>query len=120
MQRLPEESGAWCVWAARRSLLAATQFACGQSPADVKIADLNLDGKADIIATNDSGPGNTGRVSVLPGTGDGTFEPPLQFLTGGQGPHSVVVADLNADGLPDLVVANKDQNSIGVLMNSSR
>jgi hypothetical protein len=102
------------------TLRAATQVPCGNSPADVKIVDLNLDGKADIIATNDGGPGHTGTVAVLPGKGDGTFEPFLTFPTGGGGPHSVAIADLNADGLPDLVIANKDDStSIGVLINNS-
>ena len=100
------------------TLLAAAQFPCGQVPADVKIADLNLDGRPDIVATNDSGPANPGTVAVLAGKGDGTFVPYVAFGTG-MGPHSVSIADLNNDTLPDLVVANKDDGTVSVLLNTS-
>ena len=100
------------------TLLAAKQFPCGLNPADVKVADLNLDGLPDIVATNDSGPGNAGTVAVLAGKGDGTFDPYVAFGTG-MGPHAVSIGDLNGDTLPDLVVANKNDGSVSVLLNTS-
>jgi hypothetical protein len=100
------------------TLLAAKQFPCGVYPADVKVADLNLDGLPDIVATNDSGPGNAGTVAVLAGNGDGTFDPYVAFGTG-MGPHAVSIADLNGDTLPDLVVANKNDGTVSVLLNTS-
>jgi len=103
------------------TLLAATQFATDFDPADVKIADLNLDGKADIIATSLGGSA-TGVLNVLPGKGDGTFESFKPFASGSAGPRAIAVADLNGDGLLDLVVANDQggiQGSIGVLINNS-
>ena len=100
------------------TLLAAQQFPCGQDPADVKIADLNLDGLPDIVATNDSGSASAGTVAVLAGKGNGTFVPYVAFGTG-SGPHAVSIADLNGDALPDLVVANKNDGSLSVLLNTS-
>jgi len=100
------------------TMLAAKQFPCGLNPADVKVADLNLDGLPDIVATNDSGPGNAGTVAVLAGKGDGTFDPYVAFGTG-MGPHAVSIADLNGDILPDLVVANKNDGTVSVLLNTS-
>ena len=100
------------------TLLAAKQFPCGLSPADVKVADLNLDGLPDIVATNDSGPGNAGTVAVLAGKGDGTFDPYVAFGTG-MGPHAVSIGDLNGDTRPDLVVANKNDGTVSVLLNTS-
>ena len=42
---------------------------------------------------------------MLLGNGDGTFQQAQDF-TVGVGPDSVVVADLNGDGKPDLATAN--------------
>jgi hypothetical protein len=101
------------------TLLGATKFPAGSNPTDVAVADLDLDGKLDIVVTNDVGPVNTGMLAVLHGKGDGTFESFRVFSTG-MGPHSVAIADLNGDGAPDLTVANKDDGSVSVLLNTSR
>jgi len=100
------------------TLFAAKQFPCGYSPSDVKVADLNLDGLPDIVATNDSGTSSAGTVAVLAGKGDGTFDPYVAFGTG-LGPHAVSIGDLNGDTLPDLVVANKNDGTVSVLLNTS-
>ena len=42
-------------------------------------------------------------VSVLMGVGDGTFGAAVQY-TAGDGPFPVVIADLDGDELPDLVL----------------
>jgi hypothetical protein len=72
----------------------------------VAIADLNADEKLDLAVTNLGDPyADHSTVSVLLGNGDGTFQPKADFGTGG-GPRSVSIADLNADGTPDLAMAN--------------
>jgi hypothetical protein len=53
---------------------------------------------------------------VLVGKGDGTFGMKTDFGTG-NAPLSVAVADLNADGRPDLAVANILSNTVSVLLN---
>src|SRR4029453_6136370 len=63
------------------------------------------------------------------GNGDGTFGVPFQspqsFSTGGDDPFGVAAADLNGDGLVDLVAANITSNSgdargtVGVLINTA-
>ena len=54
-------------------------------------------------------------MSVLLGSGDGSFQAQQTFPAGDQ-PFSVAVADLNADGAPDLVTANSGSDDVSVLL----
>ena len=83
----------------------------GSFPHSVTSADVNGDGKADLIAANNGD--NT--VSVLLGNGDGTFAPQATFAVGGN-PVSVTSTDVNGDGKADLIVANQGSNNISVLL----
>ena len=96
----------------------------GLIPAAVGVADLNADGKPDIVVTNecpiiDVSYGtctnyDNGVVTVLLGNGDGSFQPPVSYYSGGQRPDSVVLADLNGDGKLDIAVANYCPKGAGV------
>jgi hypothetical protein len=81
----------------------------GPGPRSVAVADLNGDGKPDLVVANtiDS------TVSVLLGNGHGSFQPQQMYAVGTY-PDAVAVADLNGDGKPDLVVANKGSNTLGL------
>ena len=79
-------------------------------PMSVAVADVNADGMPDIVVANGSG-----SVGVLPGNGDGTFQPVVSYNSGGG--ESVAVADVNADGKPDVVVSSG--SSVGVLINNN-
>ena len=69
------------------------------------VADVNSDGKLDIVVANSEPFGDTGVVGVLLGNGDGTFQPVTTFGSGQAGATSVAVADVNRDGKADLIVA---------------
>jgi hypothetical protein len=77
----------------------------------VTLADINHDGKLDIVTSNRF----SGTVSVLLGNGDGTFGSAQTLAV--SGPGALAVADLNGDGWLDLVVANVDSNTVAVLLN---
>ena len=90
-------------------------------PARWRLADLNGDGKPDLVVANLSLSSNT--VSVLlnttaPGATTPSFAARQDFATG-SGPASVAIADLNGDGKPDLAVANQGSNTISVLLNTT-
>ena len=68
-------------------------------------ADFNGDGKLDLAIPDYVGAGS-GKVAILLGNGDGTFQAPT-FLTTGGGATGIAAADLNKDGKVDLVVANQ-------------
>jgi hypothetical protein len=87
----------------------------GPGSTSVAIADLRDDGKLDLVVANfcktydqhGNCTGNgEGGVAVLLGNGDGTFRPAVTYSTVAYGTNSVAVADMNDDGILDLVVAN--------------
>ena len=86
----------------------------------VSTTDLNGDGDADIILTSMDYSTNTSKLSVLLNNGDGTFAESKDYNTGGT-TSAVTSADLNGDGLADIVVTGSDATGsfVSVLQNSS-
>ena len=75
----------------------------------IALADVNGDGKPDMLVANEcasSSNCNDGVVGVLLGNGDGTFQAAVSYDSGGRDALSIAVADVNGDGKPDLLVAN--------------
>ena len=81
-------------------------------------ADLNGDGKLDLIAPDVS----NSTVAVLYGNGDGTFQNAVEFAT----PYTstgVAIGDFNKDGKPDIVAASSSgccpwSGGVAVLLNN--
>jgi hypothetical protein len=96
----------------------AVNYATGAAtgPYTVAIEDLNKDGYLDIVTSNYE----DNSVSVLLGNSAGTFSPsPNSPYSVAKGPLTVKIADLNKDGYLDLVTANRDDNSVSVLLGNS-
>jgi hypothetical protein len=81
----------------------------------VVIGDFNGDGKPDLAVANQFT--SPGTVSVLLGNGDGTFSAATGSpISVGAGPDAIAMSDFNRDGNLDLVIANRDDNTVSVLL----
>ena len=100
-------------------------FPTGDGASEGVLADLNGDGKLDVVVSR------VGRdaISVLLNNGDGTFQAPRDFAVGAfqqGGPFTLFglqnfhrdlgVGDFNADGVPDLAVVNTSSSDISILI----
>jgi len=85
----------------------------GASWQSVAIADLDVDGKPDLVVLNagwSASPSDVS-VSVMRGNGDGTFQPAVSYALNIYpntqiSPGKLTVADLNGDGKPDVIVSD--------------
>ncbi len=80
-----------------------------QAAVSVAVADVNRDGKQDLLVTTDCFSAthcDTGGVWVLLGDGDGNFQTPVVYDSGGLGASGIAIEDFNGDGKLDLAVAN--------------
>ena len=92
---------------------AATDYTVGTTPETVTVADLNGDGKPDVIVGNR----NSGNISVLLNAGNGTLLPAVNYATPVTGtPESIAVSDFNGDGVPDIAVAISGINATSIAL----
>jgi len=94
------------------SFLPIELYAAGAGPISVTTADLNMDGVPDLVVTNLT----ANSLSLFEGNGDGTFLPlPGYSTTSGSQPAASLVADLNADGTPEIISVLYGSSALYVL-----
>ncbi len=101
------------------SFAPVTNIFTGNGSIGVSIADMNQDGKPDIVVTS----GNSGLFSILRNTSAGsgplTFAPKLDYNSGLFHPDNLTIADFDNDGKPDIVIADFSHLSMVIYRNKT-
>lgn len=105
--------------AAAATMATHVDFASGTGvntthPDAIATADINGDGKPDVITAN----GGENTVSVFLNTTSPQFGAQHPFAAG-PSPIAVVTGDINGDGKPDLVVLNNGDDTVSILLNTT-
>ncbi len=82
-------------------------------PGDIAVADVNGDGRQDVLLTNKSA--STPGVTVMLGSAAGVLVQGANWSTD-NGPQALVLTDLNRDSKLDVITANFFSNTISVLL----
>jgi len=89
----------------------------GRSPGSITIADVNHDGRLDIIVANSV----DGTLSVLLGDGKEHFIPAAGSpIACGENPNDIATGDFNGDGNLDLVIADTETPYLTILLGDGK
>jgi hypothetical protein len=78
----------------------------------VGTGDFNGDSRLDLAVAN----AGSDNVTILIGTGDGTFGAEAAPSPVGDNPNGITAADFDGDGRPDLAVSNTSSSTVSVLL----
>lgn len=98
-------------------------FPGGSYIRSLRVADIDGDGKQDVVVVDQGTQYIQGHIALLLGRGDGTLSPPT-IVGKGLNPFDVMVEDLNADSSVDLVFITQGPDisygigSVAVVLNS--
>ncbi|CAF5107560.1 unnamed protein product [Rotaria sp. Silwood1] len=83
------------------------------SPCSMAVGDFNNDTRMDIVFASC----DADSVGIILGYGNGSFGNVMPYSTGSSSSrYSVAVGDINNDTLEDVVIANYDNNNLGVFL----
>lgn len=82
------------------TFLPQQEIPVGRTPHGLAVLDVDGDGDTDVVNTNSASVGN---LSILLNDGHGVFGQPTFYETGGTAEFALMAADMNEDGILDLV-----------------
>ena len=91
----------------------------GIGPVDLEVADIDQDGKLDVVmafAAPFDDPSISSSLQIYRGTGGGQLEFE-QSLAGGEFPAALLAEDINFDGWPDIVIADVREDKLPMYIN---
>ena len=89
----------------------------GKGPGPIAVADVNRDGKPDILVASQE----SENLTVLLGDGKGHFLPsPHSPFPVGHLPNDIAIGDFNGDGNPDLVIPNHQTPYVTILLGDGK
>ena len=106
-------SGGAITWTTNDAFVIASSPTVGDFPISVVAADVNGDGKVDLISGNEG----TNTLTVLTNNGSGGFAL-ASSLNLGIDLRGLTGADVNGDGKMDLISANGNDSTLSVLTNN--
>jgi plastocyanin len=100
------------------TFVAAPNVAVGAQPYAVALADIDGDGDLDLATANASGLTASVRLNNGVGLFVGTQEVPVNATAVNAGSFALAFGDVDADGDPDLLVADTNHNTVSVRLNN--
>jgi hypothetical protein len=98
--------------AAQTSFVLSTNYTVGANPGGLAVADVNGDGKPDMITASYS----DNMITVMTNNGSGVFVTNATYPANGVA--FIVAADVNGDGKTDLIYSSVSNNILVVLTNN--
>jgi hypothetical protein len=93
---------------------ATRDFAAGNGPTSIAVADYDLDGGVDLAVSDQT----DNAITILLNAGNKSFTA-LSELAVGKAPLSIASADFNGDGRPDAAIADNGSAEATVVLNST-